>query len=309
MPSDKTIGGGDDSFNTFFSETGAGKHVPRAVFVDLEPTVVDEVRTGTYRQLFHPEQLITGKEDAANNYARGHYTIGKEIVDLVLDRIRKLVDLWTGLQGFLIFHSLGGGTGSGFASLLMERLSVDYGKQSKLEFTIYPAPQVSTAVVEPYNSILTTHTTLEHSDCAFTVDNEAIYDICRRNLDIERPTYTNLNRLIGQIVSSITASLRFDGALNVDLTEFQTTLVPYPASTSPWPPTRRSSPPRRPPTSSCPWQRSPTPASSTTLTTARTWPAACCTGGTWSPRTSTRPSPPRPSAPSSPWTGARPGSR
>ena len=60
------------------------------------------------------------------------------------------------------------------------------------------------------------------------VDNEAIYDICRRNLDIERPTYTNLNRLISQIVSSITASLRFDGALNVDLTEFQTNLVPYP---------------------------------------------------------------------------------
>ncbi|KAK7572096.1 hypothetical protein V9T40_014568 [Parthenolecanium corni] len=228
MPSDKTIGSGDDSFNTFFSETGAGKHVPRAVFVDLEPTVVDEVRTGTYRQLFHPEQLITGKEDAANNYARGHYTIGKEIVDLVLDRIRKLADQCTGLQGFLIFHSFGGGTGSGFTSLLMERLSVDYGKKSKLEFAIYPAPQVSTAVVEPYNSILTTHTTLEHSDCAFMVDNEAIYDICRRNLDIERPTYTNLNRLIGQIVSSITASLRFDGALNVDLTEFQTNLVPYP---------------------------------------------------------------------------------
>ena len=55
----------------------------------------------------------------------------------------------------------------------MERLSVDYGKRSKLEFSIYPAPQVSTAVVEPYNSILTTHTTLEHSDCAFMVDNEA----------------------------------------------------------------------------------------------------------------------------------------
>ena len=63
MPTDKTIGGGDDAFNTFFSETGAGKHVPRAVFVDLEPTVIDEVRSGTYRQLFHPEQLISGKED------------------------------------------------------------------------------------------------------------------------------------------------------------------------------------------------------------------------------------------------------
>jgi hypothetical protein len=74
MPSDKTVGGGDDAFNTFFSETGAGKHVPRCVFMDLEPTVVDECRTGTYRQLFHPEQLISGKEDAANNFARGHYT-------------------------------------------------------------------------------------------------------------------------------------------------------------------------------------------------------------------------------------------
>ncbi|EGW09712.1 Tubulin alpha chain [Cricetulus griseus] len=110
----------------------------------------------------------------------------------------------------------------------MERLSADYGKKSKLEFSIYPAPQVSTAVVEAHNSILTTHTTLEYSDCAFMVDNEYIYDICCRNLDVEHPTYTNLNHLISQIVSSITSSLRFDGALNVDLTEFQTSLAPYP---------------------------------------------------------------------------------
>ncbi|XP_056611050.1 tubulin alpha-8 chain-like [Triplophysa dalaica] len=201
---------------------GTGTPVTLVVFPS------DEVRTGTYRQLFYPEQLISGKEDAANNYAPGHYTIGKEIIGLVLDRTRKLADQCTGLQGFLIFHSFGGGTGSGFTSLLMERLSVDYGKKSKLEFAIYPPPQVSTAVVEPYNSILTTHTTLEHSDCAFMVDNESIYDICFKNLDIDRPTYTTLNRLIGQKVSSITASLRFDGALNVDLTEFQTNLVPYP---------------------------------------------------------------------------------
>ncbi|CEF64751.1 Alpha tubulin-like protein [Strongyloides ratti] len=224
----QTDGEKNDSFTTFFNETGAGRYVPRSVMIDLEPTVIDEIRTGTYRRLFHPDQLITGKEDAANNYARGHYTIGKEIIDLTMDRIRRVADNCTGLQGFLIFHSFGGGTGSGFTSLLMERLSVDYGKKSKLEFSVYPAPQVSTAVVEPYNSILTTHTTLEHSDCAFMVDNEAIYDICRRNLGIERPSYHNLNRLISQVLSSITASLRFDGALNVDLNEFQTNLVPYP---------------------------------------------------------------------------------
>ena len=187
-----------------------------------------QIRTGTYRQLFHPEQLITGKEDAANNYARGHYTIGKEQIEVTVDKIRRMADQCTGLQGFLVFHSFGGGTGSGFASLLMERLSVDYGKKSKLAFSVYPAPQVSTAIVEPYNAILYTHTTLEHCDCAFLVDNQAIYDIARKNLDITRPTYTNLNRLIAQIISSITASLRFDGALNVDLNEFQTNLVPYP---------------------------------------------------------------------------------
>lgn len=71
------------------------------------------------------------------------FFIYQEIVDIVLDRLRKLADQCTGLQGFLVFHSFGGGTGSGFTSLLMERLSVDYGKKSKLEFSIYPAPQVS----------------------------------------------------------------------------------------------------------------------------------------------------------------------
>ncbi len=221
-PNEKT------SFSTFFSETGNGKNVPRSLFVDLEQTVIDEIKIGPYKNLFHPLDLITGKEDAANNYARGHYTVGKELIDQVLERTRRLTDHCDGLQGFLVFHSFGGGTGSGFTSLLMERLSVEYSKKAKLEFAVYPAPQISTAVVEPYNSILTTHTTLEHTDVAFMVDNEALYDICKRNLNIDRPTYINLNRLIAQVVSSITASLRFQGSLNVDLNEFQTNLVPYP---------------------------------------------------------------------------------
>jgi tubulin alpha len=68
---------------------------------------------------------------------------------------------------------------------------------------------------------------IDHSDCAFMVDTEELYDLYRRALDIERPTSTNLNRLIGQVISSLTASQRFDGALNVDFTEFQADLVPY----------------------------------------------------------------------------------
>jgi tubulin alpha len=56
----------------------------------------------------------------------------------------------------------------------MERLSIDYGKRSQLEFVVYPTPQVSTAVVEPYNSILACHATFESSDCAFMVVRGAL---------------------------------------------------------------------------------------------------------------------------------------
>lgn len=76
----------------------------RAVFVELE-RIVTEVHPGTCRQLLHPEQ---GKEDAANNHAHGHYTIGEEIIDLVLDSIHKLADQCMGLQRFLVFQSFGG---------------------------------------------------------------------------------------------------------------------------------------------------------------------------------------------------------
>jgi tubulin alpha len=177
-----------EGFSTFFSETSSGKHVPRSLYIDLEPNVVDEVRNGKYRSLFHPETMITGKEDAASNCsylffsrvewkllifissdARGHYTIGKEQIDNVMDRVRRLADNCSGLQGFFVFHSFGGGTGSGLGALILERLSTDYGKKSKLEFSVYPAPTLANSVVEPYNSVLTTHTTLEHSDCSFMV--------------------------------------------------------------------------------------------------------------------------------------------
>jgi tubulin alpha len=218
----------DSSYTSFFQELGQGRFLPRALFLDLEPSVVDEVRTGTYRNLFGPDCLVSGREDAANCYARGHYTIGREQIEVAMDRIRRLADQCCGLQGFMVFHSFGGGTGSGLGSLLMERLAVEYGKKNKLAFSIYPSPRVSTAIVEPYNSVLYTHTTLEHVDVSFLVDNEAIYDLAREKLKVDRPTYTNLNRLIAQILSSITASLRFEGAINVDLSEFQTNLVPFP---------------------------------------------------------------------------------
>jgi tubulin alpha len=228
MPTDSSIGQEYSPYNAFFSETQSGKHVPRAVMVDLEPTVCDSIRTGAYKELYHPDSIISGKEDAANNFARGHYTIGKDIIDSVIDKVRKMTDSCNGLQGFLVFHSTGGGTGSGLGSLLLERLAVDYSRKTKMSFTITPSPEVSTAVVEPYNSVLATSSLLEYTDLTFNLDNEALYNVCKTSLDIERPSYQNLNRLIAQVVSSLTASLRFEGSLNVDINDFPTVLVPYP---------------------------------------------------------------------------------
>jgi len=215
-------------FKTFFEETGTGQFVPRNITVDLEPTVVDDVRTGAYAQMFHPEFLLNGKEDAANNFARGHYTVGKEILDQVNDRLRKLVDNSENVQGFIVHHAVGGGTGSGLGALILERIAVDYRKKSKIGFEIYPSPKLSTCIVEPYNSMLTTHWLLDHTEVSIVLDNEAIYGICKKGLDLPKPSYEDLNKIIAKVISSMTASLRFDGELNVDLGEFQTNLVPFP---------------------------------------------------------------------------------
>jgi len=218
----------DKYFTTFYEETGTGQYVPRNITVDLEPTVVDDVRAGIFAQMFHPEFLINGKEDAANNFARGHYTVGKEILDQVNDRLRKLVDNSENVQGFIINHAVGGGTGSGLGALILERIAVDYRKKSKIGFEVYPSPKLSTCIVEPYNSMLSTHWLLDHTEVSVVLDNEAIYAICQKQLDIDRPSYIDLNKIISKVVSSMTASLRFDGELNVDLGEFQTNLVPFP---------------------------------------------------------------------------------
>ena len=218
----------DCSFKAFFAENESKIHVPRAFFLDLEPSVIDEIKTGPYRKLFNSDQMMSGKEDSANNYVKGCYTIGKEMIDSCLNKIRKLAEDCEWLQGFFLFHSLGGGTGSGFGSLLLERLSNEYGKKPKFTYTVYPSPRISTSPVEAYNAVFSTHSLLEHSDITIMMDNEAIYDICSRKLCNESPNYANLNRLIAQVIACSTSSMRFDGSLNLNLQDFLTNLVPYP---------------------------------------------------------------------------------
>lgn len=65
------------------------------------------------------------------------------MIELALDRIRIVADDCSSLQGFILFRSFGGGTGSGFTTLLLQRLCQDYGRRAKMEFGVYPAPRVS----------------------------------------------------------------------------------------------------------------------------------------------------------------------
>ncbi|VAH21608.1 unnamed protein product [Triticum turgidum subsp. durum] len=221
MPGDKTVGGGDDAFNTFFSETGAGKHVPRAVFVDLEPTVIDEVRTGAYRQLFHPEQLISGKEDAANNFARGlarRLLISALIVSgsfqttalVCRDSLSSTlleVELALALVRFswsvsLLTMERSPSLGSQFTHLPRSPLLL-------LSHTTVSCPPTHSLSTPMSLSFLTMRPSMTSAAAPLTLSAQ------------HTPTSTGL-------FLRLTASLRFDGALNVDVNEFQTNLVPYP---------------------------------------------------------------------------------
>ena len=98
----------------------------------------------------------------------------------------------------------------------------------KFGFKIFPSPTLTNTVVEPYNAILAAHCLLEDNTCTFIIDNEALYSLCESKLGIENPDLSNINRIIAQFSSSVTASLRYEGSLNSSLADFAMNLVPYP---------------------------------------------------------------------------------
>ena len=172
-----------ERINVYFNEATGGRYVPRAVLMDLEPGTMDSVRAGPYGQIFRPDNFVFGQSGAGNNWAKGHYTEGAELIDSVLDVCRKEAESCDCLQGFQISHSLGGGTGSGMGTLLISKLREEYPDRIMMTFSIIPSPKVSDTVVEPYNTTLSVHQLVENSDESMCIDNEALYDICFRTLN------------------------------------------------------------------------------------------------------------------------------
>jgi len=204
------------------------RYVPRACLVDLEPGTVDVIKASPVGTLFKPDNFVFGASGAGNNWAKGHYTEGAELIEEALDVIRKEVENCDCPQGFQICHSLGGGTGSGMGTLLLLKLRDAYPDRILNTFSVYPSPKVSDTVVEPYNAVLSSHQLLENSDETFVVDNEALYNISHNVLKQNAPTYADLNYLISCVMAGVTASLRFPGKLNGDLRKLGVNLVPFP---------------------------------------------------------------------------------
>ncbi|ELK28230.1 Tubulin beta-2 chain [Myotis davidii] len=177
-----------ERINVYYNEATGNKYVPRAILVDLEPGTMDSVRSGPFGQIFRPDNFVFGQSGAGNNWAKGHYTEGAELVDSVLDVVRKESESCDCLQGFQLTHSLGGGTGSGMGTLLISKIREEYPDRIMNTFSVMPSPKVSDTVVEPYNATLSVHQLVENTDETYCIDNEALYDICFRTLKLTTPT-------------------------------------------------------------------------------------------------------------------------
>ncbi|TIC33521.1 hypothetical protein E3Q02_03491 [Wallemia mellicola] len=220
-----------ERLNVYFNEINyqdKARYVPRSINVDLEPNTMEVLRQSKIGSLFSPSSFINGQSGAGNNFGKGYYTEGAELVDTILDSARREAEQVDSLQGFQLNHSLGGGTGSGLGTLLMSKLREEFPDRMMATFSIIPSPKVSDTVVEPYNAVLATNQLIENSDLTFMLDNEALYRICQNTLKSESPNYDSLNSLISRAMAGVSTSLRFPSQLNSDLRKLAVNMIPFP---------------------------------------------------------------------------------
>ncbi|KAL5041682.1 hypothetical protein BDW71DRAFT_217612 [Aspergillus fruticulosus] len=178
-----------------------------------EPGTMDAVQSGRNGRLYRPDNFVFGQSGARNNWAKGHYTEGAELVDQVVDVVRREAENCDCLQGFQFTHSLGGGTGSGMGTLLISKIREEFPDRMMATFSVMPSPKVSD--------------TRWWNHGTFCLDNDALYDICMRTLKLSSPSYGDLNHLVSAVMSGITVSLRFPGQLNSDLRKLAVNMVPF----------------------------------------------------------------------------------
>lgn len=216
----------NDRPDVFFQRNISNRFTPRAVLIDLEPRVINSITSGEQNGLFNPKNIFVSSDGggAANQWVEG-YLNGKRNLETVLDMIDRELDDCDNLEGFQLVHSVGGGTGSGFGSFLLETLSDRYSKKLIQTYSIFGASEV---VVQPYNTMLTLKRLIQNSDANIVFDNNSLMTIASKNLKVASPSYNDINKLISTVMSVSTNSLRFPSYSYNSLTSMISTLIPTP---------------------------------------------------------------------------------
>ncbi len=221
---------GDDRKDVFFYQADDEHFIPRNLMIDLEPRVINGIQSSPYRDLYNQENFFIAKEGggAGNNWASG-YRQGSEHEEHVMEMIEREADGSDSLEGFVLCHSIAGGTGSGMGSFLLERLNDRFPKKLIQTYSVFPnwdnSPDV---VVQPYNSLLTLKRLTLNADAVVVLDNTALNRIAVDRLKLQNPTVNQLNSLVSTVMAASTTTLRYPGYMNNDLIGLVASLIPTP---------------------------------------------------------------------------------
>jgi tubulin gamma len=220
---------GDDRKDVFFYQADDDHYIPRAILVDLEPRVIKSIQNSPYSKLYNPENIFMSKEGggAGNVWAKG-YSEGERFQEEIVEMIDREADGSDSLEGFILIHSINGGTGSGFGSYILEKLNERFPKKLIQTYSVFPNLPDTDIVVTPYNSLLTLKRLVLNSDCVIVLDNPALNNIATDRIKLSSPTMQQTNSLISTVMSASTTTLRYPGYMNNDLISLIAPLVPTP---------------------------------------------------------------------------------
>ncbi|XP_049536002.1 tubulin gamma-1 chain-like [Anopheles darlingi] len=219
---------GLDRKDVFFYQADDDHYIPRAVLLDLEPRVIHTIMASAYSKLYNPENVYLSKDGggAGNNWASG-FSQGAKLQEEIFDIIDREVDNTDSLEGFVLCHSIAGGTGSGMGSFMMETLSERFPKKLIQTYSVFPnQDEISDVVVQPYNSLLTLRRLTSCADCVVVLDNTALNRIATERLQLENPSFAQINTLVSTIMSVSTTTLRYPSYMNNNLIELIAPLIP-----------------------------------------------------------------------------------
>eukprot|EP00899_Mesostigma_viride_P027786 jgi/Mesvir1/8192/Mv12488-RA.1 len=221
---------GGDRKDVFFYQADDEHYIPRALLLDLEPRVINGIQNSEYRNLYNHENTFVSVDGggAGNNWASGYHQ-GEMVQEDILDMIDREADGSDSLEGFVLCHSIAGGTGSGMGSYLLEALNDRYGKKLVQTYSVFPNQlETSDVVVQPYNSLLTLKRLTLNADCVVVLDNTALNRIAVDRLHIPNPTFAETNSLVSTVMAASTTTLRYPGYMNNDLVGLVASLIPTP---------------------------------------------------------------------------------